>query len=68
MAPLAAATSVITLLVFALVNAALWRLKRVSPTPEGLLSVPLWVPIGGFGVSLGFVVLALAGFLKDLAT
>ncbi|MDP6953586.1 MAG: amino acid permease, partial [Alphaproteobacteria bacterium] len=53
---LAEATSVITLLIFALVNAALWRIKMRDPAPAGLWCVPLWVPVIGFFSSLGFVI------------
>jgi len=52
---LAEATSVITLCIFALVNAALWRIKARGPAPEGLWTVPLWVPVVGFFSSLAFV-------------
>ena len=57
---LAAVTSGITLAIFATVNLALWRLKRRLPAPAGVFQVPVWVPIAGCFVSLGF--LALAGF------
>lgn len=53
---LAEAASVITLLIFALVNAALWRIKVRDAAPEGLWRVPLWVPVIGFFSSLAFVI------------
>ena len=55
-APLARATAAITLVVFATVNVALWRIKMRGPAPRGLFTVPLWVPIAGFFVSAGFLV------------
>jgi len=62
---LAEATSLITLTVFALVNLALWRLKRRQPAGvwrgAGYLTVPIWVPVLGFLVSTGF---ALGGLYR----
>lgn len=56
LASLAEATSLIMLIVFALVNLALVRVKRVDPRPEGLIVFPVTVPVLGFVVSTGFVV------------
>ena len=56
--PLAQATSAITLVIFALVNLALWQVKRREPRPAGLVVFPLWVPMVGFLVSAGFVLTA----------
>ena len=53
---LAEATSAIMLMVFALVNLAAWRIKRRMPADEGLPSIPTWVPLVGFVISVGFVV------------
>lgn len=52
-------TSLITLLVFALVNLSLWRVKRHDRHPAGIMVFPLWVPISGFVVSSAFVVFQL---------
>ncbi|MGD2137589.1 MAG: APC family permease [Gammaproteobacteria bacterium] len=52
---LAKATSYFLLLVFFLVNLALWRLKRATAHPPGVLRIPAWVPACGFLVSLLFV-------------
>lgn len=54
---LAELTSSITLAIFAMVNLALWRMK-ISGQPDGekYFTVPMWVPIAGFFVSLGFVI------------
>jgi len=52
---LAKATSLVTLLVFALVNLALWRVKRFDRKPAGVWVVPRWVPVLGFFISLAFV-------------
>jgi amino acid transporter len=52
---LAALTSGITLATFALANLALVALKRSDPHPEGVRTVPGWVPVVGFLVSLAFV-------------
>jgi amino acid transporter len=52
---LAETTSVITLAAFALVNAALWRIKRLDPNPPDAWLIPRWVPIAGFFVSAFFL-------------
>jgi amino acid transporter len=52
---LAETTSVITLAAFALVNAALWRIKRLDPNPPDAWLIPRWVPIAGFSVSAFFL-------------
>ena len=55
---LAKATSFFLLVVFALVNLSLWRLKRLSAAEEyGAFRVPCWVPAAGFFASIVFVVL-----------
>ncbi len=55
LASLAEATSLIMLIVFALVNLSLVRVKRRDPEPEGLIVFPAIVPMLGFIVSAGFV-------------
>ena len=54
---LAKATSYFLLLVFTLVNLSLWRLKRSSGHPAGIIRIPYWVPVAGFQASLAFVVI-----------
>jgi len=55
---LAKATSFFLLVVFALVNLSLWRLKRRMPTEKSaVFCVPRWVPAAGFFASTVFVVL-----------
>jgi basic amino acid/polyamine antiporter, APA family len=54
---LAKATSFFLLIVFALVNFSLWRLKRHSATGGlDMFCVPRWVPATGFIASIVFVV------------
>ena len=48
---LAKATSFALLLVFALANLALWRLKYRRHQPDGIIDVPMWVPAVGFAAS-----------------
>ncbi|MES9961783.1 MAG: amino acid permease [Sedimenticola sp.] len=55
---LATATSVITLVVFSLVNLSLLRLKG-QPAPAGVWTVPRWVPLIGFVVSASFALYGL---------
>ena len=43
------------LLVFALVNLSLWRMKRTAATPSGIIDVPVWVPAAGCITSTLFV-------------
>ena len=52
---LAKVTSYFLLLVFALVNLSLWRMKRATATPSGIIDVPLWVPAAGCITSTLFV-------------
>jgi APA family basic amino acid/polyamine antiporter len=55
---LAKATSYLLLVVFALVNLSLWRLKRQAALEENdVFCVPRWVPATGFCASVVFVVL-----------
>jgi len=62
-AELARTTSIIVLMVFALVNLALLRLKWSGPAPSGdVFHVPIWVPRLGFATSS---LLLLAGLLFD---
>ncbi|MBU2580521.1 MAG: amino acid permease [Alphaproteobacteria bacterium] len=54
---LADMTSTITLVAFAMINLSLWRLKVAGqPDDIEIFTVPMWVPVTGFFVSLGFVV------------
>ena len=52
---LAKSTSYFLLLVFALVNLSLWRLKRRSVAPQGIIAIPLWIPVAGCVSSTLFV-------------
>ena len=59
LAGLAQATSTMMLAVFAIVNLALVRIKATQPAPDGLISIPAWVPLLGFVVCTGFVLFSL---------
>ena len=52
---LAGATSFLVLAVFALVNLALLRLKRLEPRVVGVMPCPLWVPALGAATSFGLL-------------
>ena len=54
---LARATSLVTLVIFALVNLALWRIKAGDPRPEGVMVFPRWISLCGFLVSGGVLVI-----------
>jgi amino acid transporter len=52
---LAKVTSFIILVVFALINLALVRIKRRETKPAGIRVYPAWIPIAGFVTASGFV-------------
>jgi amino acid transporter len=54
---LAKATSYFLLVVFSLINMALWRLKRAGTQPPGIIHVPRWVPASGFVASAAFLLM-----------
>lgn len=59
LAPLAEGTSVVTLLVFAIVNLALWRIKGRADEAEVAFRIPRWVPGLGAIATTGLLVLRL---------
>jgi len=59
LATLAEITSVIMLIVFSMVNLALWRIKRRDPNPVDTVVFPFWIPVAGFFVSSAFVLSSL---------
>lgn len=63
---LAKATSFVVLIVFALVNLALMRIKRRDPRPAGIRVFPIAIPLAGFGASCGFLVLQVVELLAGL--
>jgi amino acid transporter len=58
--PLAEVTSVVTLVVFGLVNLALFVIKGRDPRPSGVMLIPRPVPLVGFAVSVGFLAFEVA--------
>ncbi|MEA3406353.1 MAG: amino acid permease [Pseudomonadota bacterium] len=60
---LAEVTSFIMLMVFSLVNLALWRIKQRDPAPENCIIFPKWLPLIAFIVSSTFVFLNIADYL-----
>ncbi len=54
---LARATSTVTLIVFALVNVALWRIKTRDGSEADAVCYPLWVPVTGFLLCVGCLLL-----------
>ncbi|MDY6978493.1 MAG: amino acid permease [Pseudomonadota bacterium] len=61
---LARLTSFVTLIIFTLMNVALWRIKRRGDSYQGF-QVPLWVPGAGATVSALFLVSQLYEFFMD---
>lgn len=56
---LAKGTSYLILIVFAMVNASLISIKRSKPPAEGVLNVPMWVPVAGFFSSVSLALFQL---------
>jgi amino acid transporter len=62
---LAQATSLVALIIFALVNLALFRVKlRHEPAPAGAMQTPFWLPPVGFVFSAGFAAYQAAAFIR----
>ena len=59
MVTLAEMTSYIVLMVFAMVNLALIKIKREQPKPEGIRVFPLWLPSLGFITTMTFLLIEL---------
>ena len=55
MVTLASMTSAMVLSVFALVNWALIRIKKHSPTADHVKVYPFWIPYAGFWLCVGFL-------------
>lgn len=52
---LASLTSFFIFIVFTLMNLALIKIKLKSPTPEGVINIPFWVPTLGIIVNLALL-------------
>ena len=63
---LARLSSLVILIVFALVNLALAVLKTRGPAPAEAITVPIWIPIVGFVVSALFVLFQTTEFVFRL--
>jgi amino acid transporter len=61
---LARFTSFVILVVFALINLALVRIKRRDPQPAGVRTYPAWVAWAGFLTTTGFVLYQLLDLLR----
>lgn len=59
---LAELTSTLILIVFTLVNLALFRIKKENPAPEGVRTIPIWVPLAGAAVNLLFLTVKALSF------
>jgi amino acid transporter len=60
---LALTTSMTVLVVYGTVNLALWRIKRRDPSPAGVITFPLWIPIVGFAANAIFIVFQVSRWL-----
>lgn len=60
---LAKATSFLILIVFALVNLSLLRVKRRIPLAPGVRCYPLWIPMAGLVSTVGLIVFQLVAWL-----
>ncbi len=63
---LARLSSLVILIVFALVNLALAVLKKRQPAPAEAIDLPMWIPVVGFVVSAFFVFFQTAQFAFQL--
>jgi amino acid transporter len=52
---LARATSLLLLVVFALINLALWKIQRNPGLGKAAFGVPHWIPVAGFAASVVFL-------------
>lgn len=59
---LASVTSFMLLAVFALVNLALVRIKLRGPSPAGVRTFPVWVPVAGLLLTLGILAAQVFGW------
>jgi len=66
MEALAETTSLIVFIISILVNAALWKLKCTAPIPSGVFTIPIWVPVTGFFVSVAFTILVFSDLLAPV--
>lgn len=62
---LAKVTSFIVLIVFAIINLALTRIKLRAPSPKGVRTYPLWVPAAGFLTTTALLLFQAAGWLRS---
>lgn len=63
---LAESTSIIMLVVFALVNLSLLRVKLKEPEPEGIMVFPIWIPVLAFIVCIAMVIYELSKVLPGV--
>jgi len=63
LAILAATTSVIMLIIFGVVNLALWRIKARVPVADDVVSFPRWMPMVGAVLCAGFALREVVGRL-----
>jgi len=59
---LASLTSLVTLLIFALVNAALLRVQMTTSRPRGIIACPAWVPATGMVLCLLLIAAQFGGY------
>ncbi|WP_227010515.1 APC family permease [Pelagibius marinus] len=63
---LARGTSLVTLVIFATVNLALWRLKARAPAPAGAVTFPRWISLCGCLVCAAVFALEVARLIAGL--
>ena len=61
---LARSSSLMLLIVFSLINLALWRIQRKPELPDAGFRVPAWVPMAGFLSSFAFFVYQVIALLR----
>ena len=61
---LARSTSLLLLIVFSLINLALWRIQRNPDIPPAEFRIPTWVPMAGFLSSSAFLVYQVVALIR----
>ena len=61
---LAKITSLITLLIFSLINLALIRVKLRDAHPKGVIVYPLWIPVAGLIANMAFISYQFFGLMQ----
>ncbi len=59
---LASATSFLIFIIFTIMNVALIKIKIKNPSPEGIKSYPIWIPILGIIVNITMIMIQMSSY------